>query len=79
MKLSKAQLKALEAVESGSVSIYKPLRMSKPQKLYGIRKNTYEKLIDAGLVTARYVDMICNVVLLTPAGRKTLEEERNGK
>ena len=79
MKLSKAQLKALEVVAGGSVSIYKPLRMSKPQKLCGIRKNTYEKLIDVGLVTSRYVDMVCNMVLLTPAGRKALEESRNGK
>ena len=77
MKLSKAQLKALEAVEDGSVSIYKPLHISKPQKLCGIHKKTYEKLIDAGLVTSRYVDLVCNAVLLTTEGRKALEDARN--
>lgn len=78
MKLSKAQVKALEAVEDGKVSIYKPMRMNKPQKLCGMHNSTYKILIACGFVVSRYADISSNMVQLTPAGRQALEEARNG-
>ena len=66
-------------MEDGKVSIYKPTRISRPQKLCGMHNTTYKKLIEYGFVVSRYADILCNMVTLTPSGRQALEEARNGK
>lgn len=80
MKLSKAQIATLEAVERGEVRKVYPLYMSKPTRIYGARKKTLEILIERGLVflerQPKKVVKPDDYYSLTEAGKKALEEAR---
>lgn len=80
MKLSKAQLATLEAVERGEVRKVYSFYLSRPDRIEGARKRTLEILIERGLV---YLDWqprkigeikIDDIYNLTDAGRAALEE-----
>ena len=75
MKLSKAQLKALEAVESAEIETAREMYLA----YRGMRTSTREKLISLGLVKMIRLGLLMIGLELTPAGRKALEEARNGK
>ena len=73
MRLSKAQLKALEAVEEQG-------RSKKSRLAYrGMRSSTREILITLGFMIRVTIDLGMVGLEITPAGRKALEEARNGK
>lgn len=80
MKLSKAQIATLEAVERGEVRKVYPLYMSKPPMIFGARKKTLEILIERSLVflerQPKKVVKPDDYYRLTDAGRAALEEVR---
>lgn len=89
MKLSKAQLAALEAIEKGEVSKWYPWRYcasqkSRPDIVRGAHRKTIDSLVAKGLI---YLDKATQKIgklnpydkyALTDAGRTALEDERNG-
>lgn len=80
MKLSKAQLATLEAVERGEVRKVYSFYISRPARLDGARKRTLEILIERGLVfldwQPKKVVKLDDYYRLTDAGEKALEEAR---
>lgn len=80
MKLSKAQLATLEAVERGEVRKVYSFYISRPARLEGARKRTLEILIERGLVfldwQPKKVVKLDDYYRLTDAGEKALEEAR---
>ena len=73
MKLSKAQLKALDATEKEE-TIREMIMVC-----HEMKPNIREKLISIGLLKMIKFDPLMLWLELTPAGRKALEEARNGK
>lgn len=75
MKLSKAQVKALEAVDEachrGGGEMYRTYRNMHP--------TTKKKLINLVLIERVRLGPCLIGLTLTPAGRQALEEARNGK
>ena len=80
MKLSKAQIATLEAVERGEVRKVYSFYISRPARLEGARKRTLEILIERGLVfldwQPKKVVKLDDYYRLTDAGRAALEEVR---
>ena len=80
MKLSKAQIATLEAVERGEVRKVYSFYISRPARLDGARKRTLEILIERGLVfldwQPKKVVKLDDYYRLTDAGEKALEEVR---
>ena len=80
MKLSKAQIATLEAVERGEVRKVYSFYISRPARLDGARKRTLEILIERGLVfldwQPKKVVKLDDYYRLTNAGRAALEEVR---
>ena len=80
MKLSKAQIATLEAVERGEVRKVYSFYISRPARLDGARKRTLEILIERGLVfldwQPKKVVKLDDYYRLTDAGEKALEEAR---
>ena len=80
MKLSKAQIATLEAVERGEVRKVYSFYISRPARLDGARKRTLEILIERGLVfldwQPKKVVKLDDYYRLTNAGEKALEEAR---
>lgn len=83
MKLSKAQLAALEAVAQGKVKAYASRTVGRDH-IEGASKKTIEDLINKGLVYMNWNPRALGTFTpfdwyeLTEAGRAALEEERNG-
>ena len=82
MKLSKAQIATLEAVENGDVLKVYSFYLSRPDRIEGARKRTLQILIEKDLV---YLDWQMKKIgefnpfdyyRLTDAGEKALEEAR---
>ena len=71
MKLSKAQLKALGAMEAAEKQTSREMYLA----YRGMRSSTREKLINLGLVKMIRLGLLMIGLELTPAGRKALEEE----
>lgn len=80
MKLSKAQIATLEAVERGEVRKVYSFYISRPARLEGARKRTLEILIERGLVfldwQPKKVVKLDDYYRLTDAGRAALEDVR---
>ena len=80
MKLSKAQIATLKAVERGEVRKVYSFYISRPARLEGARKRTLEILIERGLVfldwQPKKVVKLDDYYRLTDAGRAALEEVR---
>ena len=82
MKLSKAQIATLEAVERGEVRKVYSFYISRPARLDGARKMTLQILIENGLVFLDYTQRKIGQFIpfdyyrLTDAGRAALEEVR---
>ena len=82
MKLSKAQLATLEAVERGEVKMVYSCYYSRPDRIDGARKRTLQILIENGLVFFDYTPRKIGRFIpfdyyrLTNAGRAALEEAR---
>ena len=74
MKLSKAQLKALEAVDAAQGTSTNEMYRA----YFTISYTTQRALINRGLIERVSCAGLC-CARLTPAGRKALEEARNGK
>lgn len=76
MKLSRAQLKALEAVDATEKeeTIREMIMVC-----HEMKPNIREKLISIGLLKMIKFDPLMLWLELTPAGRKAFEEARNGK
>ena len=74
MKLSKAQLKALEAVDAAEKQSGRKMY----QTYREIRFSTRSKLVSMGLAQVVRLGLLLSGLELTPAGRKALEEARNG-
>lgn len=74
MKLSKAQVKALEAVEAAEKQsgreMYKTYRE--------IRSSTRSNLVNMGLVQIVSLGLLLHGLVTTETGREALEEARNG-
>lgn len=79
MKLTSAQLRALEAVKAGSVTLYDPIRGNRDNVIDGARKDVIKRLVDMGLIIAPRVSMWVRTgaYTLTTEGRKALEEQCN--
>ena len=76
MKLSKAQLKALDEVDAAEKEeTIREMIMVCHEMSPNIRK----KLISIGLLNMIEFDPLMLWLELTPAGRKALEDARNGK
>ena len=75
MKLSKAQIKALEAVEAAEKQSGREMY----QTYRGIRSPTKSKLVSMGLVQIVRLGLLVNGLVTTETGRKALEDARNGK
>ena len=77
MKLTSAQLRALEAVKAGSVTLYDPIRGNRENVIDGARKDVIKRLVNMGLMKAPKVSMWSQTgaYTLTPEGRKALEEQ----
>lgn len=75
MKLTKAQITALEAVERGEVSYHRGTRRN---YVSGARQNTIELLLKNGLITHPAVSWGYSsyTYTLTDAGRAALESAR---
>ena len=75
MKLSKAQLKALEAVDAAEKQsgreMYRTYRK--------IQSSTRSKLVSMGLVQIVSLGLLLHGLVTTETGRKALEEARNDK
>lgn len=82
MKLSKAQLATLEAVERGEVQKVYSCYCSRPDRIDGARKRTLQILIEKCLVFIDYTPRKIGRFIpfdyyrLTDAGEKALEEAR---
>ena len=82
MKLSKAQIATLEAVERGEVQKVYSCYCSRPDRIDGARKRTLQFLIENGLVFLDYTPRKLGKFIpsdyyrLTDAGHAALEEER---
>lgn len=82
MKLSKAQIATLEAVERGEVQKVYSCYCSRPDRIDGARKRTLQILIENGLVFLDYTPRKIGQFIpfdyyhLTNAGRAALEEVR---
>lgn len=74
MKLSKAQVKALEAVEDAMDKNLNEMYRA----YFSMPYTTRRALIDRGLIERVSRSGLC-CAALTPAGRQALEEARNGK
>lgn len=84
MKLSKAQLVALEAVAQGKVMKAYASRTGDRDYIMGASKKNIEALINRGLVYLNWNQRALGTFTpfdwyeLTEAGRTALEDERNG-
>lgn len=84
MKLSKAQLAALEAVAQGKVMKAYASRTGGHDRIKGASKKTIEALINRELVYLNWNPRALGTFTpfdlyeLTEAGRTALEDERNG-
>ena len=82
MKLSKAQLATLEAVERGEVRKVYSCYYSRPDRIDGARKRSLQILIENGLVFLDYTPRKIGRFIpfdyyrLTDAGEKALKEAR---
>ena len=82
MKLSKAQIATLEAVERGEVRKVYSCYYSRSDRIDGARKRTLQILIENGLVFLDYTPRKLGEFIpfdyyrLTDAGEKALEEAR---
>ena len=82
MKLSKAQIATLEAVERGEVRNVYSCYYSRPDRIDGARKRTLQILIENGLVFLDYTQRKIGQFIpfdyyrITDAGRAALEEVR---
>lgn len=78
MKLTKAQLAALEKIERREVVNYLPTSVTKPRKWSGARKGTIEALTKMGLIQTAWPRSPYAAAWpeLTDAGRAALEEVR---
>lgn len=74
-KLSKAQLKALEAVDAAEKQSGREMY----QTYREIRSSTRSKLVSMGLVQIVSLGLLLPGLVTTETGRKALEEARNGK
>lgn len=74
MKLSKAQLKALEAVDAAEKQSGREMY----QTYREIKYSTRSKLVSMGFAQIVSLGLLLPGIELTPAGRKALEEARNG-
>lgn len=77
MKLTSAQLRALEAVKAGSVTLYDPIRGNRDNVVDGARKDVITRLVKMGLIQTPRVSMWSRTgaYTLTTDGRKALEEQ----
>lgn len=78
MKLTQAQLAALEKIEKREVVNYLPANVAKPRKWSGARKGTIEALTKMGLIQTIFSTNPYDGAWpeLTDAGRAALEEVR---
>lgn len=78
MKLTKAQIAALEAVERGEVTLYRLMRTRKPVTIYGARKDTIKRLLENRLIgyPELPIGYVSFAYILTDAGRAALESAR---
>lgn len=82
MKLSKAQIATLEAVERGEVRKVYSCYYSRPDRIDGARKRSLQILIENGLVFLDYTPRKIGQFIpfdyyrLTDAGKKAIEEAR---
>lgn len=76
MKLTKAQIRALQAVAKGEVELYEPHDSSKPIKILGAHTGVITRLADAHLImpipTASFTT---KVFVLTDEGRKAVDAQ----
>lgn len=71
MKLTPAQIKALQAVAKGEVELYSPHDMRKPIKIWGAHTGVITRLADASLIKPVPTDSFTTkVFILTEAGKK---------
>ena len=75
MKLSKAQLKALEVLENAERTEDATALLKEYRK---INSRTEQRLLDLGLIKRVKIMPVFIAAICTPAGRKALEEARNG-
>lgn len=74
MKLTPAQIKALQAVAKGEVELYSPHDMRKPVEIWGAHTGVITRLASAGLIKPVPTDSFTTkVFILTEAGKKALE------
>lgn len=78
MKLTKAQLAALEKIERREVVNYLPANVSRPRRWDGARRCTIEALTKMGLIQTTFSTNPYDGAWpeLTDAGKKALEEVR---
>ena len=78
MKLTQAQIKALQAVAKGKVELYEPHDMRKPIKIWGAHTGVITRLADAHLIKPVPTDSFTTkVFVLTEAGQKALETKND--
>lgn len=78
MKLTKAQVETLVKVERGEVMQWRSTRTSKPDTIYGARKDTIKRLLENRLIDypKLSMDYVSFAYILTDAGRAALESAR---
>lgn len=75
MKLTPAQIKALQAVAKGKVELYSPHDMRKPIKICGAHTGVITRLADAKLIKPVPTDSFTTkIFVLTETGKEALEE-----
>lgn len=78
MKLTPAQIKALQSVAKGEVELHEPHRMTSPTKIYGANSGVITRLADAHLIKPVPTDSFTTkIFVLTEAGQRALGE-KNG-
>ena len=74
MKLTKAQIAVLQAVESGKVYESDPLYITKKRKIIGCRADVLNRLWEMGLVTQIRQHRLAYIFILTDLGKEALAQ-----
>lgn len=76
MKLTKAQIRALQAVAKGEVELYEPHDSRKPIKILGAHTGVITRLADAKLIKHVFTgSFTTKIFVLTEAGQKAVDAQ----
>ena len=76
MKLTKAQIAVLQAVESGKVYEHESLYMTRKSKIVGCRSDVLKRLWKMGLVTQIRQHDLAYIFILTDLGKDVLAQHK---